>query len=137
MTHGSDVLLGFRRLWRRTGTMFLYVIKNADRFVDLCNHSHMEDFPALIHSLGEHAVSYIGRDLLRGLVVAGDPDNGSAEVEILLEDNTWENQSHAVDRMIELRTMFLDEISISYSFSSGEMVNDSEARHAASNYCFA
>lgn len=113
----------FPKLWRTVGVCVIV--------------RRMEDFPALIHSIGEHAVSYIGRQNLAALSVAGDRVNGSAHIEIVLQDNSWTQQSRAIDKMIELRAMFMDEISLSYSFSGADVVDvPADAEHE-STYCFA
>lgn len=69
-----------------------------------------------MNSLGEHAVSYIGGNALRALTVTGDPQSMSARVEICLIENTWAEQTRVIDKMIDLRTMFLNELSIDYVF---------------------
>lgn len=85
----------------------------------------MDDFDALVHSLGEHSVSYLRRDLkLAQLSVFGDQLTGSAFVEIVLSHPTWEERGTAIDRMIEIREMFLDEISISYAIHDDEDCDD-------------
>lgn len=86
----------------------------------------MDAFPALVQSLGEHAVAYIGKERLLALNVFGDPTDMSAEVEIYLRDNSWDEQTRAIDLMIELREMYLDELAISYRFAE----RDSETAEA-------
>jgi hypothetical protein len=76
----------------------------------------VDDFQALMHSLGEHAVDYIGKDSLRRLDVFGDEADGAAYIEICLEENSWDERSRAIDKMLEIREMFLDEVSIEYRF---------------------
>lgn len=80
----------------------------------------MDEFGALVHSLGEHAVSYIRRENLKQLEIMADPMAGAAHIEICLSDDNWAAQSAAIDKMIELREMFLDEISIDYVFVDRE-----------------
>lgn len=93
----------------------------------------MNDFEAIIASLGEHSVDYLGRDSLSQLVVRCDSIGESARIEIWLTRNTWDEQSRAVSRMPEIRRMFLDEISIDYVFMS----EDAETEDAASRSDFA
>ncbi|WP_340539424.1 hypothetical protein [Nocardioides sp. GXZ039] len=76
----------------------------------------MDDFQALISSLGESVVTYVGKDRLQSLYVFGDPGDMAAAIELGLAENTWEFQQHAIDKLIEIREMFLDEVSISYRF---------------------
>lgn len=78
----------------------------------------MSDFDATIHSLGEHLVDYIGRDHLQQLTVTGREPFGEADVEICLQEDTWEEQSWAIDRVLAVREMFLNELSITYRFIS-------------------
>lgn len=78
----------------------------------------MDEFEAVIHSLGEHAVDYLGKDQLRQLAVFGDPLTGSARIEIVLAENSWDEQTRAIDKMLELRLMFLEELSFEYDFLS-------------------
>lgn len=77
---------------------------------------HMNEFQAIVHSLGENIVDCIGKDHLQQVTVFGDDRSGTAEVEIGLADFTWPEQERAIDRMVEIRAMFLDELSISYHF---------------------
>lgn len=90
----------------------------------------MDDFEALISSLGEHSVDYIGKDNLRQLAVFGDPGNLSARIEICLEENSWAEQTRAIDRMLELRRMFLDEISIDYAFLNEDSCSSTVAERS-------
>jgi hypothetical protein len=92
----------------------------------------MDEFDALISSLGESIVAYVGRDNLRRLDVFGDEDDSTARVEICLEDNSWGQQSHAIDKMIELRAMFLDELSLEYRFVEEDRstASSAHARHS-------
>lgn len=92
----------------------------------------MDTFTALIHSLGEHVVDYIGKDHLERLDVFGDEGDSSAHIEIFLSNQTWDEHSRAIDKMIELRAMFLDELSIDYRFveSDSETNQSAEARHS-------
>lgn len=76
----------------------------------------MNEFAALISSLGESAVAYIGKDHLHRLDVYSDPTDGTAFLEIFLQDDSWAEQSRAIDKMIEIRGMFMDELSIEYRF---------------------
>lgn len=93
----------------------------------------MEEFEALITSLGEHLVDYIGREHLQRLDVYGDEADGSAHIEVFLTENTWIQQSAVIDKMIELRAMFMDELAIDYRFAEVDSATASaaSARHTA------
>lgn len=92
----------------------------------------MEEFDALVHSLGEHCVAYIGKENLRRLDVFGDVADSTAFIEIYLEENVWERQAEAIDKMIEIRGMFIDELSIDYRFvdEDSSTVESAEARRS-------
>lgn len=86
----------------------------------------MNDFQAMVTSMMENAVDYIGKSRLLRLSVEADPGAGSAQIEIVLQDNSWASQSLAIDRMIELRSMFLDELSFEYAFLEADEADDAE-----------
>lgn len=93
----------------------------------------MDEFSALIQSLGEHAVDYIGKDNLLRLDVFGDEVDQSAHVEIFLCSEEWGDHSSAIDKMIELREMFMDDLAVDYRFAGADSstVEDKNARHPA------
>ncbi len=75
----------------------------------------MREFDALVHSLGEHSVQYLKpSNNLSQLYVFGDELTGTAHIEVVLSDSTWEQHAAVIDRMIEIREMFLNDISIDY-----------------------
>jgi len=77
----------------------------------------MNPFQALLQSLLEHSVEYIRQDVdLYALRVSGDERTESAHVEIVLNKETWDEQQRAIDHMIEVRGMFIEEISLDYVF---------------------
>lgn len=84
----------------------------------------MSEFDATIHSLGEQLVSYMGRDHLEQLTVAGRSQTGEADVEICLLEDTWDEQSRAIDQVLIVREMFLNELSISYRFIGQQRCDD-------------
>jgi hypothetical protein len=97
----------------------------------------MDAFTALVHSLGEHAVTYIGKQNLRRLDIFGDERDGTAFMEVFLQENTWEQQTAAIDKINELRDIFFDELSIDFRFMS-EDSSTAEAAHARQpSFCLA
>ncbi|MGB3258431.1 MAG: hypothetical protein WBA72_10645 [Ornithinimicrobium sp.] len=76
----------------------------------------MCDFEATINSLGEHLSDYIGREDLRQLTVLGREDTGEAEVTVCLRDDTWAAQERAIDKIIAVRELFMDEVALDYHF---------------------
>lgn len=77
----------------------------------------MDEFQAIIHSLGEHIVDGIGHDNLRHVLVSGDELTSTAEITIVLSRRTWEMQERAIEKMVDLREIFLDELSFDYRFA--------------------
>jgi hypothetical protein len=77
----------------------------------------MSPFEALLRSLLEQCVDYIRGDIdLEALRVTGDALSESAHVEIVLGKDTWEEQQVAIDHMVDIRSMFLGDLALSYSF---------------------
>lgn len=76
----------------------------------------MDEFEALVHSLGEHALDYLRRENLKSLAISADAISMSAHIEVCLEDNSHKSQLLAIEKLVELRRMFLDELSIDYVF---------------------
>lgn len=94
----------------------------------------MNEFEALIHSLGEHTVITLGRDNIRRIDVFGDPTDTTAHIEIVLRDQSWESMAAAVEKMIEVREMFFAEISIDYRFASEDSETPASAAARRSDY---
>ena len=90
----------------------------------------VNEFEAVIHSMGEHVVSYLGRDNVRAVTIWGDELSGSADISIVLAEDSWAAEERAIDRMVEVREMFLDDIAIDYRFDaegSGSRVGSTKA----------
>lgn len=69
---------------------------------------------ALFRSLLESVVDYVGKENVRQVVVHPDFHDGSAQVDICLEDESYGRFEHAVERMGQVRSMFMHELSIEY-----------------------
>lgn len=78
----------------------------------------MNEFEALIHSLGENVFDYLrsARIGMTRLTVESDELTETAHVVIQLEQRTWDVESRAIETLLELREMFLDDISFDYEF---------------------
>ncbi len=100
--------------------------KPARSLDNVIHNGLVDDFQALISSLGESTVTYIGRDHLRSLDILGDEMDGTAFLQICLAEDTWDAQTRAVDKMLEIREIFLDELSVEYRFID----EDSSTREA-------
>ena len=93
----------------------------------------MDAFRALVESVLEHCKDYIQRDVkLQALRVTGDSLSETGHVEIVLAEDTWENRARAIDHMVEVRSMFIDEISLSYHFVRPEDWRGGAAAQASS-----
>jgi hypothetical protein len=102
-----------------------------------CTITDMDDFQALISSLGESTVAYVGESNLQSLLVFGDPADMTAAIELGLRENTWELQEHAIDRLLEVREIFLDELSISYCFVTPDSSTAEAAAAREPDFCMA
>lgn len=80
----------------------------------------MNEFEATVHSLGESTVEYLRPAGVLKVRIWADELSASAHVEICLESQEWEPQSRAIDKMIELRGIFLDDLSFDYVFVDEE-----------------
>ena len=83
----------------------------------------VNEFDAVIHSLGEHVVSYVGSDNLRSVRIWSDELSGTADISIVLADESWDAESRAIERMLQVREVFLDELSFDYRFDPAESVS--------------
>lgn len=98
----------------------------------------MRPFQALLRSLLEQCVDYIRRDVdLEALRVSGDELSGSAHVEIVLSKDTWEQQQRAIDHMIDIRLMFIDDLSLDYVFLRHDEWQRSVADSNRADFVFA
>lgn len=97
----------------------------------------MDEFGALITSLGEHLVVTVGKENLQRVDIFGDESDGSAHIEIVLVDDAWDRMSGAIDKMIEIREMFLDELSIDYRFADQDSETAASANARRSNFVYA
>lgn len=104
---------------------------------DVMHNHDMDDFQALISSLGESTVTYVGKDKLATLTVFGDPADMTAAIELGLLENSWELQEHAIDKMLEIREMFMDDVAISYRFISPDSSTDEATAAREPDFCMA
>lgn len=98
----------------------------------------MNEFQATARSLLEHCVDYIRRDVdLERLRVTSDALSESAHVQIALAKDTWDEQARAIDHMIEIRLMFMDDVALSYEFVRAEDWVSGDAASVRSELVFA
>jgi hypothetical protein len=76
-----------------------------------------DDFQVIIDSLGNTALSWIPE--VRQIRILPDEEFGTAHMEIELRTDDWKVREAASDKIVELRSMFLDELSLDYCFVDG------------------
>lgn len=84
----------------------------------------MNDFQATIQSLLEQVKMYVGTDHLRKVVVESREGSGIATVYLVLAEDTWPEQERAIDGMIQVQRLFLDEIGVEYYFRDAKPATD-------------
>lgn len=93
--------------------------------------SLVNDFQCAIWSFGEHVVDYIGTDNLLAVRVSADDLTASADVSIVLASASWEDEERAIDQMLALRELFLDDLSFDYRFDSADNLAHTTSTKAA------
>lgn len=78
----------------------------------------MHPFQALMESVLEHCRDYLQRAEVdpQALRVTGDYYAETVHVEIALGEQSWDAEARAIDQMIEVRGIFLDDVSLTYEF---------------------
>lgn len=74
----------------------------------------MDEFKATVDSLGNWSLSAL--DGVREIRIFADRVDNTARMEICLEQDSWSARERVIDGMIEIREMFFDDFSISYTF---------------------
>ena len=87
----------------------------------------MDEFEALVQSLGESLVAYIGRENLRHLSLHLDEATYSAMADICLNSEDYSDVMKAIERIGEVRLMFMDELSFDYVLTSSDDCRPAEA----------
>ncbi len=76
-----------------------------------------DDFGILIESLGETVVRYLKPLGLRGLTIEGDQAVGAAHLTVCLNHDTWQHRGAALEKLLPVRLMFIDELAVEFSFT--------------------
>ena len=76
----------------------------------------LDEFRAAIDSLGNWSVSNIPG--VREIRLFWDEPDGVAHMEICLANDSGAAREQAIDALIEIREMFIDDFSISYAFGA-------------------
>lgn len=92
------------------------------------------EFETLGHSVFEQVLAYVGKSNLDSAVVTAHHATNSVDVELRLSNDTWDAQSRAIDKMIEVRGLFLGEVALHYWFVSGDQ---HDAGSQARDFAFA
>jgi hypothetical protein len=79
-----------------------------------------DDWDVVIDSLGNMCLAYLGPADVDRVRIWSQPTEGSAHIEITLRKDSWENRSAAVDAMVGIRELFLDDLSFDYRFVDGD-----------------
>jgi hypothetical protein len=74
----------------------------------------------LIDSLGNQCIAYLGRADVEKVDIRSQAAEGSAHIEITLRKDSWDNRSLAVETMVDIREMFMDDLSFDYRFVDGD-----------------
>lgn len=91
--------------------------------------SGLDEFQALTTSIGEYSLDTIGRDHLRALRVTLDTRTMNADLVIVLEENSDEEQVATLRELFEVERVFADEAVLSYQFA--EALDDEMADRAS------
>ena len=73
------------------------------------------NFKAAVDSLGHWSVDTIPG--ARSVRITACEADGTAHMEIALENDTWANREQAIDAMLEIMEMSFDDFAISYVFA--------------------
>lgn len=98
--------------------------------------SALDEFQALTQSIGEYAVTVIGRESLAGLQVVFDRRNSSGQISIALAKNSSDEQLRVIECMFDVEQMFETEAVLSYSFVD-DIDESIEARETIRQYSLA
>ena len=72
----------------------------------------MDENQILTQSIGEHAVTAIGRERLHSLTVTFDARDASCTLAFVLVENTDSEQLRAIEKLLDLQMLFVDEATI-------------------------
>lgn len=78
------------------------------------------EFQALITSLGESLVAYIGKDVIRSLSVVGSESSSVASVVVVPTLHAPKVYDQIIDGVIDVRGMFMGDIQFDYVISDSD-----------------
>ncbi len=76
----------------------------------------MDEFKATVDSLGTWSLDNIPEAHV--IRILADRVDNTARMEICLRQDSWAARERAIDAMVEIREMFLDDFSITYTFGN-------------------
>lgn len=99
----------------------------------------MDENEILTRSIGESAVDVIGRDHLSSLTVLFDARDASCTISFTLNDNSDQEQLRALDRLVDIQMMFIEEASIEIQIEDKADFHPDDSRHTLSQrqFCYA
>lgn len=78
----------------------------------------MAEFEAAVDALGIWSINNLpGVQLVR---LTADDSDRTVKMEIVLSDDTWATRERIIDRMAEVRVMYLNHFSIAYMFGDAD-----------------
>lgn len=86
----------------------------------------------LTQSIGEHAVQAIGADRVHTLRVTFDARDASCIIAFVLENNSDAEQLRAIDRLLDVQLLFIDEASIEFRIDDLTDAHEATERHSVS-----
>lgn len=99
----------------------------------------MDENEILTRSIGEHAVDAITRERLHSLTVTFDARDASCTIAFVLADNSDAEQLRAIDKLLDVQMLFMDEASIEFRIDDEADPEEAADRHSISQrqYSFA
>ena len=92
----------------------------------------MDENQVLTQSIGEHALTAIGREHVHTLTVTFDARDASCVIAFVLEDNSDAEQLRAIDRLLDVQMLFMDEASIEFRIDDVTDAHEAADRHSIS-----
>jgi hypothetical protein len=68
----------------------------------------------IIDSLGNTALSWVPG--VRSIRIHSDPVQGTALMDVCLYQSTWQAREAAIEKLVELRCTFLEDLALEYRF---------------------
>lgn len=90
----------------------------------------MDENQVLTRSIGEHSVAAIGVEHLLALTVTFDSRDASCTIEFVLRDNSDQEQLRAIEKLLDVQMLFMDEASIEFRIE--DLNSDGTDRHSLS-----